>query len=1170
MFRYPFKRVAPGSTAARAIRQITFSPVVDSLEKKDLLAGAALSPAALVTQGGTISRPAEVDTLTLKLGRDRLAPGGSGQSVVDLQLAPIGDSKFRAGQFQLIGPNGRPVTALSYRTTATSLTGRLQLGPGDYTIKVRGRGASLGAYTVQVSLVGDVDSNRKVDQTDLNLIQAAVGRRAPSSPLDVNRDRAINNQDVLAARRNLGAAVQTIQFQIVNSTGKFTNDQVYMGIYGQVTRLQSSNNPSGWAYIDPTGTARSLYTSDGALLYVPTFTLEQAPNGVEIPRNEVIISGQVYLGLGSPPVLRVNTGVNPTGGITVSSGGSGYVNPTVSFSGSATGEATVSNGKVSALKVNFGGKGYTSAPRVVLVGGGGIGATATATIKDGAVSGLTIVNAGSGYTTAPTVTIAGGTGALATAVVQNGVIQQINVNGSGVGYSTAPTVIITDASGTGATATATLLLSGVAAPAPSNGSDPNNSVYWNFAEFTLNSPAGSLNTDLSQVDQVGFPLRLQVVPNDPANSVGVGVYPAITGLFEDYRKYMATPNRSAFVALLDSSGTGANGPFRIVSPGDYAALKPTDPLALYFNDEIDKVFAPGNTMTLLSAALAPLQQATATAQIDAATLQVQSVTVTNPGSGFFNIPTVTLSGGGGSGATAVVAGSVTALNLASFGSGYTTAPTVTISGGGGSGATANAVVTNGIVTMLNLTNFGSGYTSAPTVTISGGGGSGASASSKLGLLGGAVNTVVVTSPGSGYTSAPSVVFSLPSVPSPTSAAQAVATLKDGGITSVSVTGGGSGYVFAPGLALSGGGAGATANAAVSGGGVSAVTITNGGLGYGSAPSVTITGGGGSGATATAVVSGGVVTGVTITSAGTNYTSPPSVIISGGSGFQAVVETSGPVSALNLTSGGSGYTSAPTVTISGGGGTGATATATITNGKVTGLTVVNPGSGYTSAPTVVISGGGGTGAMATAFRDGAVTSIKVLNPGHGYTSVPAVVFTQPPAFVYQGEVIQIPNGVNPSAPYNVLRLTGQNGSQLGNVYDIYSPKTLPPWLPSVPNNTPSWMVLANAGVFADNIQQYPTDLNSSMILGNIENQIVSAMSRGVARLSYAAWNDATQFYPLGSTANWYAAFLHRSSITINGFAYGFAFDDQGGNSTDLSTINPTRLIINLGWNTALYP
>src|SRR5262249_18789464 len=72
---------------------------------------------------------------------------------------------------------------------------------------------------------------------------------------------------------------------------------------------------------------------------------------------------------------------------------------------------------------------------------------------------------------------------------------------------------------------------------------------------------------------------------------------------------------------------------------------------------------------------------------------------------------------GGSGGGATATGIVTALNVANGGSGYTSNPTVNITGGGGSGATASVTVVGGVVTGLTIINPGSGYTSAPTVSI---------------------------------------------------------------------------------------------------------------------------------------------------------------------------------------------------------------------------------------------------------------------------------------------------------------------------------------------------------------------------------------------------------------------------------------------------------------------
>ena len=76
-------------------------------------------------------------------------------------------------------------------------------------------------------------------------------------------------------------------------------------------------------------------------------------------------------------------------------------------------------------------------------------------------------------------------------------------------------------------------------------------------------------------------------------------------------------------------------------------------------------------------------------------------------------------------------GRVTRVTLTDGGSGYTSTPTVTISGAGGTGATATATVAAGSVTGIRLTNPGSGFLAAPTVTIAGGAGSGATATASI-------------------------------------------------------------------------------------------------------------------------------------------------------------------------------------------------------------------------------------------------------------------------------------------------------------------------------------------------------------------------------------------------------------------------------------------------------
>ncbi len=119
-----------------------------------------------------------------------------------------------------------------------------------------------------------------------------------------------------------------------------------------------------------------------------------------------------------------------------------------------------------------------------------------------------------------------------------------------------------------------------------------------------------------------------------------------------------------------------------------------------------------------------------------------------------------------------------------------------------------------------------------------------------------------------------------------------------------------------------------------------------------------------------------------------------------------------------------------------------------------------------------------------------------------------------------------------------------------------------------------MVFGNSGVFADSHVQ-ESNADRQTVLANIENQLVSALNRGVANLgptsgaagySSAYWGTETYWYPSTTTQNLFSLFMHTGVVTVDGIstpiflqnnpvncarnvamgqAYGFAFDENPG-------------------------
>lgn len=138
----------------------------------------------------------------------------------------------------------------------------------------------------------------------------------------------------------------------------------------------------------------------------------------------------------------------------------------------ATATSSIATGYVRKIYLNDDGYGYTSTPSVAIssapVGGTNAYAVAITTSSGGSksIKDILLVNAGSGYTIAPTITIigGGGIGAAATCSIAstgNGIVR-FNMTNVGSGYKSKPPITIVGSVGVGETAV------GIASLGPNN------------------------------------------------------------------------------------------------------------------------------------------------------------------------------------------------------------------------------------------------------------------------------------------------------------------------------------------------------------------------------------------------------------------------------------------------------------------------------------------------------------------------------------------------------------------------------------------------------------------------------------------------------------------------------------------------------------------------------
>lgn len=316
------------------------------------------------------------------------------------------------------------------------------------------------------------------------------------------------------------------------------------------------------------------------------------------------------------------------------------------------------------------------------VTGPGTGATAIASLVfDPATGTATVTPHGSGATAHASFTEDTGSGATGSGTLSAGSVNSLSVTFGGSGYTVPPIVTIIRLDGPGgmdATATCTINGSGV------------------VDSITITNPGDGYDTS------IGVEFSPGIVPGP------------ITGLTVD-----AGGSGYTVGALISIAGDGT-GAFAtpIFTGGVLTGLTLTDGGDGYTNATV--TITPYGTVTAGGVShagsgytSAPAVTVTgdgtgATATAALSGTGVLSITITAPGTGYTTA---------GFSIAAPTTGILDSIAVITGGALYATAPTVTMSGGGGSGGAATSTLTADAVTSIAVTGAGSGYTSAPTVTI---------------------------------------------------------------------------------------------------------------------------------------------------------------------------------------------------------------------------------------------------------------------------------------------------------------------------------------------------------------------------------------------------------------------------------------------------------------------
>ena len=311
-----------------------------------------------------------------------------------------------------------------------------------------------------------------------------------------------------------------------------------------------------------------------------------------------------------------------------------------------------SSGEISNVTIVEGGSSYSATPTLTVTGDGFVANNPYI------ISGITITEAGSGYTSAPSLTVSAPTvisgsesTATMTSTISGDEVNGVTITDAGFGYEAAPTITVDEPFTATVWTELTTLLLGVYVKYEGNYYEV--TVGGTTATTAPTHTSGALTDGTAELTYVG---TIAVITPVLTKTEATMTATVVAGVITDVTVTDGgTGYTYANITISDSTGSGADLTVDL-SQGDLDTIQ--------------------SNVELLA--------------VDGA---IHHIVVETAGSGYSGVPTVTISGDG-SGATATAnlssTGTLESITMTDVGSGYTYA-TVSISGGG-SGATARAII----------------------------------------------------------------------------------------------------------------------------------------------------------------------------------------------------------------------------------------------------------------------------------------------------------------------------------------------------------------------------------------------------------------------------------------------------------------------------------------------